>query len=214
MHNSRLTLFDYPLSSASYRVRIALSLKSIDYVSVPVNLREGDQRKADYLSQNPAGLVPALQLPNGQLLTQSLAILRYLDTLVATPRMFPADQLDDARVSALALDIACDIHPLNNLRVLNYLTGPLVVSEVLKNKWYAHWITSGFSAMESNVRAHGGQYCMGDNISAADACLVPQMFNARRFQVDLSAFPCLVAIDARLTNNPKIAQVSPQALIS
>jgi maleylacetoacetate isomerase len=204
-----LTLFDYPLSSASYRVRIALAFKGIDFVSVPINLRNGDQRSKHYLAQNPAGLVPALQLPSGQLLTQSLAILRYLDSLVATPRMFPTHPVEDALVSALALDIACDIHPLNNLRVLNYLTGPLALEERAKNDWYAHWITAGFGGLETTINAHGGSFCAGDSISAADICLVPQMFNARRFNVDLSAFPRLVDIDARLTAIPEIAKVAP-----
>jgi maleylpyruvate isomerase len=210
MHNTPLTLFDYPLSSASYRVRIALALKGIDFVSVPINLRDGDQRSAEYLAQNPSGLVPTLQLPSGEYLRQSLAILRYLDTLVATPRMFPTDPLGDAMVSALALDIACDIHPLNNLRVLNYLTGPLALTESAKNDWYAHWITAGLGGLETAVNAHDGPYCAGDGISAADVCLVPQMFNARRFNVDLSAFPRLVEIDARLTAIPEIAKVAPQ----
>jgi maleylpyruvate isomerase len=209
MQHHGITLFDYPLSSASYRVRIALSLKHIAYQSITINLRQDEQRAARYLDQNPAGLVPGLQLPCGQLLTQSLAILRYLDTLVTTPRMFPADPLADALVSAMALDIACDIHPLNNLRVLNYLTGPLTISESAKNLWYAHWIDIGFTALETKAAAHDDAYCAGELITAADACLVPQMFNARRFQVDLSAFPRLVAIDARLTKLPEIAQVTP-----
>jgi maleylpyruvate isomerase len=209
MENNRPTLFDYPLSSASYRVRIALSLKGIEYDTVPINLRNGEQRSSTFMRHNPAGLVPAFQLTSGELLTQSLAILRYLDVLVPTQRMFPADPLADAYVSAMALDIACDVHPLNNLRVLNYLTGTLNISDQAKNDWYAHWITACFGALEEKVNSHSGNHCAGDDISAVDVCLVPQMFNARRFKVDLSAFPKLVAIDGMLTAMPEIAKVAP-----
>jgi maleylpyruvate isomerase len=209
MTDTRLTLFDYPLSSASYRVRIALALKGIDHQRLPINLREGAQRSDDYLRHNPAGLVPALQLNDGTLLTQSLAILRYLDRVVDRPRLFPTDPLADAQVSALALYIACDIHPLNNLRVLNYLTGPLAQSEEAKLQWYRHWITTGFVALETRIAEIGGAYCVGDTLSAADVCLVPQMFNARRFDVDISPYPTLVAIDGRLNELPEIAGVAP-----
>jgi maleylacetoacetate isomerase len=206
--SSALTLYDYPLSSASYRVRIALNLKGLAYERVTINLRDGAHRGGDYLAHNPAGLVPALGLPDGTVIGQSLAIMRYLDT-VAEPRLFPADPLADARVSAMAMDIACDIHPLNNLRVLNYISGTFGQSDQQKNAWYAHWVEQGFAGLEQSVRAIGGAYCAGDAISAADLCLVPQMFNARRFKVDLSAYPTLVAIDARLCALPAVIAATP-----
>lgn len=190
-------LYDFPWSSASYRVRIALALKGIDYETRSVDLRAGEQHEPDYLAVAPVGLVPSLKLPDGTALTQSLAIMRYLDT-VAEPRLFPADPLCDARVSALALAIACDIHPLNNLRVLGYLQNDLAVSDSAKSDWYAHWVQTGFTALEVEIAKHGGRYCYGNVVSAADICLVPQMANAHRFHVDMSAFPLLTAINGRL----------------
>jgi maleylpyruvate isomerase len=208
MAEARLTLYDYPLSSASYRVRLALAIKGVDHDRITVNLRDGAQNEASFKDKNPAGLVPLLLLANGRTISQSLAILRYLDS-IATPRLFPLDSLEDARVSAMALSIACDIHPLNNLRILKYLTGPLGVSETAKNGWYAHWITTGFTALEAEVSAIGGSFCAGESLSAADLCLVPQMFNARRFNVDLTPYPALIAIDARVRALPAIEVVAP-----
>jgi maleylpyruvate isomerase len=205
---ARLTLYDYPLSSASYRVRMALAIKGVDHDRITVDLREGAQNDASFKDKNPAGLVPLLVLADGRPISQSLAILRYLDS-IATPRLFPLDPLEDARVSAMALSIACDIHPLNNLRVLKYLTGPLAISEAAKNDWYTHWIATGFAALEAEASAIGGSFCAGESLSAADLCLVPQMFNARRFNVDLSPYPGLRAIDARVRAIPAVEAVAP-----
>lgn len=201
-------LYDFPRSSASYRVRIALALKGIDYETRSVNLRTGEQSMPDYLAIAPAGLVPSLTLPDGTTLTQSLAIMRYLDT-VAEPRLFPTDPIADARVSALALAIACDIHPINNLRVLGYLQAELAASDSAKSDWYAHWVKTGFRALEFEIAKQGGRYCHGDVVSAADVCLVPQMANAHRFNVDMTAFPLLSAINDRLRCIPAFIAAEP-----
>jgi maleylacetoacetate isomerase len=204
-------LYDFPRSSASYRVRIALALKGIAYQTRLVNLRAGEQNAPDYLALAPAGLVPSLMLPDGTTLTQSLAIIRFLDTL-AEPRLFPTDPLADAGVSALSLAIACDIHPINNLRVLGYLQTGLDVSDDAKSDWYAHWVRTGFTALETEIAKCGGHYCFGDILSAADVCLVPQMANARRFAVDVSKFPLLTAINDRLCAIPEFIAAEPSAL--
>ena len=201
-------LYDFPRSSASYRVRIALALKGIDYQTQSIDLRAGEQRAPDYVSLASAGLVPSLRLPNGTILTQSLAIMRFLDS-VAEPSLFPSDPLADAHVSALALTIACDIHPLNNLRVLGYLQAELAVSENARAGWYTHWVQTGFTALETAIIKHGGLYCFGDILSAADVCLVPQMANARRFNVDVGAFPRLSEINDRLCRLPPFMTAAP-----
>jgi maleylacetoacetate isomerase/maleylpyruvate isomerase len=205
-----MILYDYPRSSAAYRVRIALEHKRITVDHRIVDLLDGEQRSAEYREVAAAGLVPALQLDDGRILTQSLAIMRYLD-FVAAPRLWPDDPVDEARVSAMAMMIACDIHPLNNQRVLNYLEGELGVSRDAKFAWYAHWVQAGFAALESEVGKLGGHYCFGDEVTAVDCCLVPQMFNARRFKVDIAAFPRLIAIDAALRELPGFAAAAPPA---
>ena len=202
-------LYDFPRSSASYRVRIALSLKGIGYETHSVDLRAGKQSAPDYLAVAPAGLVPSLRLPDGTILTQSLSIMRYLDTL-SEPRLFPTEPVADARVSALSLAIACDIHPLNNLRVLAYLQAVLGASEDAKSDWYAHWVRTGFRALEIEIAQCGGLYCYGDTVTAADLCLVPQMANARRFNVDVSEFRLLCAINDRLCAIPEFVAAAPK----
>jgi maleylacetoacetate isomerase len=205
---SEFVLYDFPRSSASFRVRIALGLKGISYRRVSIDLRAGEQRGEEYLDICKAGLVPSLQLPDGEVLTQSLAIMRYLDT-VAEPRLFPEDPRLDAKVSAMALAIACDIHPLNNLRVLGYLQDQLGVSDADKTAWYSHWVRAGLLPLEAEVAGHGGLYCIGDNLTAADVCLVPQMANARRFEVDLSDLPNLGAVDERLCQLEPFRSAAP-----
>lgn len=204
-----MQLHDYAKSSAAYRVRIALNLKGLGAEKIDVDLRTGAQSEVAYTALAPSGLVPTLR--DGELtLGQSLAICRYLDRLHPEPRLFPEDPVAEARVSEMALSIACDVHPLNNLRVLNYLRGPLGQEETAVMAWYAHWIEAGFVALERLVTAHGSDTnCHGDAISMADLCLVPQMFNARRFDVPLQAFPRLVAIDAALTALPAFADAAP-----
>ena len=165
-------LYDYFRSSACYRVRIALNLKGLAYDSVPVSLLDNAQRAPEYLSKNPQGLVPAL-LDGEQLLTQSLAICEYLEETYPQPALLPNDAIGRARVRALALSIACDIHPLNNLRVLRRLEAQFAADQAGKDAWYQHWIQSGFEAFEQQIQSTHGQYCFGDTVTLADLALVP-----------------------------------------
>ena len=190
--------FDYHRSSASYRVRIALNLKCVQYRSVPVDLAAGAQKEADFRAVNPQGFVPMLE-DGGRRITQSLAIIHYLDATRPEPPLVPADPADRAHVVALALTIACDIHPLNNLRVLKHLTGELGLSEEAKNDWIARWIGEGFAALQALAEPHAGRFLFGDMPTLADICLVPQIYNARRFHVPLDAFPLLVRVDGEAT---------------
>jgi len=199
-------LYDYFRSSACYRVRIALNLKGVAYEPVPTNLAEGAQRSPDYLDKNPQGFVPMLEI-DGLKLTQSLAIIDYLDARFPEPKLVPAEPAARSRELAMALTIACDIHPLNNLRILKYLKDGLDVPEPQRDDWYRHWVEEGFSALE--VLAGETRYLSGDAPGLADICLVPQMANARRFNVDLSAYPRLVAADAAATALPTFAAAHP-----
>ena len=207
-----MRLYDYFRSSAAYRVRIALNLKGVaPGERTYVHLRMGNQRAQDYLALNPQGLVPALALDDGRVLTQSLAIIEYLDeTHPKSPRL-PADAEGRARVRGIALQIACDIHPLDNLRVLNYLIGTLGVAREQKDGWYRYWIDVGFEALEKSLArdAATGTYCHGDAPTLADVCLVPQMANARRFSIDLSPYPTLRRIEAACNALPAFADAAP-----
>lgn len=192
-----IRLYTYFRSSAAYRVRIALNLKGIDYQAVPVHLVKGggQHRSADYLALNPQGLVPALDV-DGQVLTQSLAIMEFLDETHPDPALLPADALGRARVRAIAQAIACDIHPLNNLRVLQYLGGTLGLDQAAKDAWYRHWVEIGLQAVEAMLVTdpRTGAFCHGDQPSLADCCLLPQVFNAKRFNCDLTALPTISRI--------------------
>ncbi len=192
-----LRLYTYFRSSAAYRVRIALALKGLAYESEPVHLLRGggEQLQAAYRTLNPAALVPALQ-DEGAMLTQSLAILEYLEETHPAPALLPPDAPGRARVRALALAVACDIHPLNNLRVLRYLSHMLQVPEAARNTWAQHWIALGFAALEEDLARspHTGLCCHGDAPTLADCCLVPQVFNARRFGLDLAPYPTVLRI--------------------
>lgn len=206
---SQRVLYGYFRSSAAYRVRIALNLKGLDYAQQPVSLVKREQRGDDYLALNPQGLVPAL-LDNGALLTQSLAICEYLDEAYPdTPALLPAAPALRAQVRAAALSIACDIHPLNNLRVLNYLKAELQQPEDACNSWYRHWVATGFTALEQQLAASAGLCCFGDVPTLADVCLLPQVFNARRFAVDMAPYPLLAAIADRLETLPAFAAAHP-----
>lgn len=194
-----MKLYDYWRSSAAYRTRIALNLKGVSYDLLEVHLIKGGgaQKTADYRAKNPQGLVPALELENGVALFQSLAIIEYLEETIPTPPLLPADAVGRAQVRAMAAHIACDIHPLNNLRVLNYLKGPLGHDQAAVDAWYRHWIAEGFSALETQAKGYSGSFLYGEAPTLADICLAPQMFNARRFNCDLAPYPTLVAIDGR-----------------
>ncbi len=195
-----MKLHTYFRSSAASRVRIALNLKRLAYDSVPVHLLRagGGQRQPDYLALNPAGLVPTLE-DDGAVLAQSLAIIEYLEETRPAVALLPGPALERARVRAIAQAIACDIHPLNNLRVLKYLKHELGVPEERKNAWYRHWVDVGLAAVEAMLAndPRTGAFCHGDTPTLADCCLVPQVFNARRFDCDLTALPTVLRIVER-----------------
>ena len=201
-------LFDYFRSSACYRVRIALNLKALAYRSVAVDLRDGEQKRGEYRVLNPQGLVPMLEI-DGVRIVQSLAIIDYLDSTRPQPRLIPVDPADRAHVLALALLVACDIHPLNNLRVLKYLAGPLGEEEEARDTWYRHWVREGFVALEGMAADRAGRFLFGDSPTLADICLVPQMFNARRLNTPLEDFPRLVRIDAEASRLEPFAAAHP-----
>ena len=205
---AQAVLYDYFRSSAAYRVRIALNLKGIAYEQRSVNLAKGAQKGIDYRTVNPQGFVPCLEI-DGLRLTQSLSIAVYLDQTVPEPPLMPRDPADGAHVRSLALMIACDIHPLNNLRVLKYLTGELGLSEAQKDEWYRHWITEGLGALEAMAKPRAGAFLFGDEPTLADVCLVPQLYNARRFNVPLDAYPYLRRADETATAHPAFAAAHP-----
>ena len=205
---SKPILYDYHRSSACYRVRIALNHKGVDYEAVPVNLLDGEQRAEYYRLRNAQGFVPTLEA-DGHTLTQSLATIDWLEARQPEPRLLPADAADRAHVLALALAVACDIHPLNNLRVLKYLSGPLGQPQEARDVWYRHWVAEGLAALEAMAAPRAGRFLFGDSPSLADVCLVPQMFNARRFEVPLDAFPTLVRADAEANRLDAFAVAHP-----
>ncbi len=205
---SRPILYDYYRSSAAYRVRIALNLKGVDYESRQVNLLDSEQRGDEYRALNPQGLVPMLEI-DGRRLTQSLSIIMYLATRYPEPPLLPSAPADAAHVRAMALAIACDIHPLNNLRVLKYLKGELGHSQEDADRWYAHWITEGLPALEAMAKADAGRFLFGDQPTIADICLVPQLFNARRFNVPLDDYPTLLRADENANKLPAFAKAHP-----
>ena len=189
-----MKLYNYFRSSASYRVRIALALKGIDYDYMPVDLSKNEQFNESYAAVSASRLVPTL-IDGGSAVTQSLAICEYLDETHPEPPLLPKDAPGRARVRALALDIACEIHPLNNLRVLRYLVKDLKVSEDDKNRWYRHWVETGLEAVERQLNdARTGRFCHGDMPTIADICLVPQIFNAQRFQCRLDHVPTVMRV--------------------
>lgn len=194
-----LKLYDYFRSSACYRVRIALNLKQLDYHIVPIHLVEngGEQHSTDYQQINPQQLVPSLDI-EGQTITQSLAIIEYLEETYPKPALLPTNSYERAIARSYAQIIAADIHPLNNLRVLNYLTHDLKISNASKDTWYQHWIQAGLSTLEKLIDKHhlSGDFCIGFVPTIADICLIPQLYNARRFNCDLTAYPNLLRIEA------------------
>jgi maleylpyruvate isomerase len=202
-------LYTYFRSSAAYRARIALNLKGVAYEMVSVHLTRGggQQHGAEFRAVNPQGRVPALALDSGETLIQSLAIIEYLEEAFPTPPLLPSDPVARAHVRALAQVIACDIHPLNNTSPLFYLKNTLKHDQDTINAWYAHWVTVGFEAVEALMRP--GPYAFGDKVTLADVCLVPQVANARRFNVPLDKFPNIVAADAACLKLPAFDKARP-----
>src|SRR5580704_16353582 len=207
-----MILHGHALSSASFRVRIALALKGLQVTTVLLDLRAGEQRLEEFLQINSQGLVPALTLDSGAVLTQSVAIIEYLDEIHPNPPLLPQAPLARARVRALTQAITCDVHPLNNLRVLQYLENVLHHDKTTRDIWYRHWVQLGFDALERWLArdAATGRFCHGDSPTMADVCLVPQVFNARRFSVDLNAFPRILAIDAACRELPAFQAAAPE----
>lgn len=204
-----LRLHHFPRSSASYRVRIALALKGLDYESIPVDLRAAAHTSDAYRALNPDGLVPLLE--DGDIrVSQSMAMIEYLEERYPQPALLPSGAAERARVRSLAQLVACDIHPLNNLRVLQYLIGPMGVSKPDKDRWYAHWICQGMAALERRLTEPAtGEFCHGNSAGLADCFLVPQVVNANRMNVDLSAFPRVRAIADRCMALPAFQSSHP-----
>jgi maleylpyruvate isomerase len=213
MRFSKMKLYTFFRSSASYRVRIALNLKGVDYEQVPIHLRRGggEQFAASYRAINPQALVPSLE-DDGRLLTQSLAIIEYLEDRFPKPPLLPADPAERAQVRGMALVVACEIHPIQNLRVLVYLKNNLQQSEEDLNRWARHWIDLGLSALEQMTSSisETSHFCFGDTPTMADICLIPQLANARRFGCDLSAYPTLLQIEKACTALPAFANAAPE----
>lgn len=207
-----MKLYSYYRSSAAYRVRIALNLKKLAYDTAFVHLvkQGGEQKLPEYAKLNPQKRVPSLE-DKGQIFTQSLAIIEYLDETHPEHPLLPAAPAERARVRALSQLIACDTHPLNNLRVLQYLQNQLGASEAAKTEWYSHWIQESFTALESMLQsAQTGRFCHGNTPTLADCCLIPQVYNARRFNVDLSAYPTIMRIVGECESLPEFQAAAPE----
>lgn len=205
-----MKLYNYFRSSASFRVRIALALKGMAYDYLPVHLVKAEHKGDAYTAISADHLVPLLETDSGDRLSQSMAIIEYLDDLQPEPRLLPADALARARVRALAQSIACEIHPLNNLRVLKYLVRDMKSTEEAKTTWYRHWCREGLVAFERQLAAlPAATYCFGDTPTLADCCLVPQIFNAQRFDTDLSGLPCTMAAFDACMALPAFQQAQP-----
>ena len=207
-----MKLYNYYRSSAAYRVRIALALKGLSYDYISVHLMKGEQYRPEYAAINPQNLVPVLQDDAGHYMYQSLAIMQYLEEAYPEPPLLPKGLVERARVRSLALLIACEIHPLNNPRVLNYLTGNFGISEDQKLAWYHHWVKTGFAALEKRLATekYTGRFCHGDTPGFADCVVVPQVANSVRFKVDLSGFPTIMRINEACLALEAFQQAAPQ----
>lgn len=213
-----MKLYGYWRSSAAYRVRIALNLKGLEAEHISVHLVKdgGQQHQAEYIHKNPQRLVPTIVTHDPELgkeitLTQSLAIIDYLDENYTQSPLLPTRAADKAIVRSMALLVACDVHPLNNLSILQFLAGELNVSDEQKSHWYQHWVIKGFTALETLLEQHSGKYCFGDIVTLADLCLIPQVYNAQRFNVSLDAFPNIVRIWSTCNQLDAFKQALPEA---
>ena len=211
-----MKLYSYFRSSAAYRVRIALNLKSLQAEVIPVHLVKngGEQHSTEYRQINPNELVPAWvedASKGGFILTQSLSILEYLEEKHPETALLPQDIEQRALIRAFSQSIACDIHPLNNLRVLQYLSGTLTVSDEQKSAWYTHWVEVGFAGLEAQLQDSNGKFCFGETATFADCCLVPQVYNALRFNIDLAAYPKIAAIYQYCNTLPAFQNAAPEA---
>ncbi|KTC81495.1 maleylacetoacetate isomerase [Legionella brunensis] len=208
-----MKLYDYYRSTASYRVRLALNIKHISYEKLAVQLvgHSGEQHRPEYLQLNPQGLVPTLD-ENGHILTQSLAIIEYLEEISPTPPLLPANPLGRAQVRSMALTIACDMHPLNNLRVLTRLRDQFQATEEQVMDWYHHWLKLGFDALEKKLQSlpHKTQLCYGNEVTMADVCLIPQVFNANRFGFSMANYPIISEINAHCLTLAPFKDAAPQ----
>ncbi|NNP70249.1 maleylacetoacetate isomerase [Acinetobacter sp. Ac_5812] len=204
-----MKLYSYFRSSAAYRVRIALNLKALPYETEAVHLVKNEQQLASYRALNPSQLVPTL-LDQDQTFTQSLSILEYLEERYPAKALLPKDLVQRAKVRAFAQSIACDIHPINNLRVLKYLQNDLAISNEQKTLWYRHWILEGFHSLEMQLQQSNGQFCFGSQPTFADCCLIPQVYNAKRFKIDLSAFPKIESIYQHCLTLPAFLNATPE----
>jgi maleylacetoacetate isomerase len=209
---TEMLLHGYFRSSAAWRVRIALNLKGVPHAHAFRHLRRGEQSAADYLAKNPQGLVPALEVPGQGVLSQSLAILEWLEETQPGPKLMPADPWGRARVRALAQIVACDIHPIQNLRVLQHVKREFGQDQPAIDAWVRHWVALGLAAFESRLaEAETGRFCHGDAPGVADCCLVPQLGNARRFDADLALYPRVLAVEAACAAQPAFAAAAPRA---
>lgn len=204
-----MKLYTYFRSSSSFRVRIALNLKDIAYEPVFVHLVKGEQSSEAYKAKNPMGLVPALEV-DGKVLAESVAIIEYLDEVAPAPAFLPEEPMDRAVVRAMVNVIACGIQPLNNLAVLKYLKEPLGKEQADVDQWYTHWIERGFEAMEKMVAEHGGAYCFGDKVTMADVFLIPQIWNGRRFNTDMTPYPNLMRVEEALYQIDAFDKAKPE----
>lgn len=206
-----MKLYSYYRSSAAYRVRIALNLKGLPYDYVAVNLLHSEQKSEEYMARNPQGLLPALELEGGEVLAQSVAILEWLEESVPEPALLPSDPLPRARVRSLVNNIVCDIHPLNNLSIMNYLRKELGASDEGVHRWYCKWVDRGFSAIEQNLADNMGDCCFGDQPTLADVCLIPQVYNAYRFKVPMESYPNIRQVVQHCNSLEAFANATPEA---
>lgn len=206
-----MKLYSYHRSSAAYRVRIALNLKGLPYDYVAVNLLHSEQKSEDYLARNPQGLLPALELDGGDMIAQSVAILEWLEETCPPPALLPEGTLPRARVRSLVNNIVCDIHPLNNLSIMNYLRTELRASDDDVHRWYCHWVDRGFSAIELSLTDTMGDCCFGDQPTLADVCLIPQVYNAYRFKVPMENYPNIRQVVQHCNSMEAFASAVPEA---